>query len=182
MTNDIGKVGTLAELGVKVGDVVEVFGGLRWKIIGIGPDGEYLINDPPAKCLSQTLPFRIISRANTADETPKTWGEMSDAEKGTLLLAKHEGKVIEYGYSGPYFLHEKPNDGKWVEIYLYRIKPEPVVETVVMYASDKMKGFGLCRGDKSVHKLTFKKIDGEIDYTTVKMGLIEDRTGEQNDE
>lgn len=39
-------------------------------------------------------------------EQMKTWGEMSDEEKGALLLAHHEGKVIERFEDG--------NMGGWV--------------------------------------------------------------------
>lgn len=56
------------------------------------------------------------------DNKPKTWGEMTDAEKGALLLAKHEGKVIE--------VHD--GDDEWVSCQggffhrlAYRVKPSP---------------------------------------------------------
>jgi len=53
---------------------------------------------------------RIISRASDDTQSsqegePKLWREMTDAEKGALLLAHHEGKVIEY-YS--------PSIQKWI--------------------------------------------------------------------
>lgn len=56
--------GTLAEIGAKVGDVVDVFGGPRWEIIGGCAEKGFIINDPVAPMLSRTLPFRIISRAS----------------------------------------------------------------------------------------------------------------------
>jgi hypothetical protein len=37
--------------------------------------------------------WRIVSRAPAA---PKLWRDMTPEEKGALLLAAHEGKVIEY--------------------------------------------------------------------------------------
>ena len=182
MTKDIGKVGTLTELGLKEGDVVEClysYSFTRSKRLWIEGKMYTAPNDGTLECdgtnpqRSSVSKFRIISRAS---QEPKTWGQMTDEEKGALLLAKHEGKVIEWldtkGASDNWM--ECPNiclwDGEFDGIgFAYRVKPEPVVETVVMYASDKMKGFGLCRGPNSVHKLTFKKIDGEIDYKTAKM-------------
>lgn len=105
-----GEIGTLAELNVKPGDVVECVGlgcesnssfatvgnhytiaensgfvddeGNNWHILFKGEE-----NPHPKQVI-----FRVISRAS---ETPKIWGEMTDAEKGSLLLAHHEGKVIE---------------------------------------------------------------------------------------
>ena len=72
-------------------------------------------------------------------ETYKVWGEMTPEEKGTLLLAHHEGKTIEYlrfddvwaEDSSPFAFRE----------LRYRIKPEePSVEEkvfdVVYLASD----------------------------------------------
>ena len=190
MNNDIG---TLAELGVKSGDVVglvsvdSMFKGNTYTIQNDGGilnnngAGSYYgyLGEPLVNCKD----WKIISRAS---QEPKTWGQMTDEEKGALLLAKHEGKVIEWiNTKIPSDVWETcPTDCLWDGEFdgigfAYRIKPEPVVETVVMYASDKMKGFGLCRGPNSVHKLTFKKIDGETDYTTVNMSLIENRTGEK---
>lgn len=196
MTNDIG---TLAGLGVKEGDVVEhlyFFDGdagcykFPFKVDSRGR----AIDKSGCFFLPKSLStFRIISRADnppkpaiglyslltegqkkmaTTSQEPKTWGQMTDEEKGALLLAKHEGKVIEAYWDGKWVKASGPNYFRFSSVYSYRIKPEPVIETVVMYASDKMKGFGLCRGDKSVHKLTFKTFDGEIDYTTVKMSKL----------
>ena len=57
------------------------------------------------------------------NDTPKTWGEMTEAEKGALLLAHHEGKVIQT---------RAPDETSWVDIepsfdgttLAYRVRPE----------------------------------------------------------
>lgn len=101
--------------------------------------------------------FRIVSRAS---DTPKLWRDMTDAEKGVLLLAHHEGEVIE---------NTREGDGKWFaaepcwgDNYAYRIKPEPVRETVGLYAGLDRKRHPLPIG-------TIDLIDGEPDCASVKM-------------
>ena len=59
---------------------------------------------------------------------PKLWRDMTDLEKGALLLAWHEEEVIEYFSCHNWMVAEGPigNPG-----YAYRIKPKaPKVEKV----------------------------------------------------
>ena len=113
---------------------------------------------------------------------PKLWKDMTPEEKGALLLARHEGKVIEWNG-----LHTAT--GKWVgwtdcgDGYLwdgtfsgngfaYRVKPEPVVVTVVM-TGGVFSGFA--RGDEEpddTHRITFDLVDGKPDCNSVKMEEI----------
>lgn len=108
------------------------------------------------------------------EEQMKTWGEMSDEEKGALLLAHHEGKVIERfvdGNMGGWVSSDKP---LWYPDCTYRIKPEPKVETVTMYGRcpDEI-GLFFGTGEKpwrsDTHKITFDVVDGEPDCTSIKM-------------
>jgi hypothetical protein len=162
------ETGTLKELNVKPGDVVEVIGGKSWEIVGIDGRGNYLINDPPARHLSNTLPFRIISRAT---DTPKLWRDMTDAEKGALLLAHHEGKVIQY-WDGCFFDIEFSEPG-FYDNDAYRVKPEPVRSKVEMFGSKKLKGFGLTAGVSTAYRITFETVDGKPDCSTIKMEELE---------
>lgn len=170
------EVGTLAELGVKVGDVV-ASEATNWDSVtierpvtnGLYSDGGWYTEECGILCGSDEI--RIISRADNATPTPKTWGEMTDAEKGALLLAHHEGDVIEYGYGGGEFLCAKSNDGKWVESYTYRIKPEPKRETVILGWSDEL-GVGNGMADDDTHRITFNTIDGKPDCGSVKMVAV----------
>ncbi len=66
---------------------------------------------------------------------PKTFSEMTDAEKGALLLAEHEGKQIQtLGAVGNlsternwFDMETKP---RWVPNCIYREKPEPEITCV----------------------------------------------------
>lgn len=101
----------------------------------------------------------------------KPWKDMSREEKGALLLASHEGKTLQYWKRGT---------GGWadclsVAIYeheYYRVKPEPVVEEVVMFTKSPSSYWGWtadgCAVDRT-HKITFNTVDGEPDCSSVKM-------------
>jgi len=107
-------VGTLQELGVKAGDVVGCKGDLydivlvtnetkhpRIHLCEIGK--LYALSRDGRKHQSVDESFItqwvIISRATP---TPKLWRDMTPEEKGALMLAAHEGKVIEWSYGLPW--------------------------------------------------------------------------------
>lgn len=108
-------------------------------------------------------------------DTPKTWGEMSDAEKGALLLAHHEGREIETHTRGliirdDWIVVDHPS---WTPTALYRIKLEPKRETVTVYGHYN-GGFFLRQNTQGdTHRITFDTIDGEPDCASVKMERIE---------
>lgn len=138
------ETGTLAELQVQPGDVVEAC----WHGDGDWEEYKYVLKHPNYghECLLSTRDdigyikiedadqwkFRIISRAS---DTPKTWGEMSDAEKGELLLAAHEGKVIEC-CQWPDYGWDEVEQPQFDDTSAYRIKPQPKRETVTLYVKD----------------------------------------------
>lgn len=98
-------------------------------------------------------------------DTPKTWGEMTDAEKGALALAKyHDGKTIEtIGINGTWETHV---GAMLLDQYAYRIKPEPVVGEVVLYGGGDYGCGNVCFADEDVeiidHTLTLPTLDGKL--------------------
>ena len=63
--------------------------------------------------------------------TPKLWKDMTDAEKGELLLAHHNGKTVECRIGTGAWFHSAP---QWHAGHAYRIKPKaPKVEKIVEY-------------------------------------------------
>lgn len=72
-------------------------------------------------------------------DEPKKWGEMTDAEKGALLLAHHEGKVIESwsGIGSPVKgigeWGHCDEDDLWISLDFYRVKPREPREVWVAY-------------------------------------------------
>lgn len=109
---------------------------------------------------------------------PTVWENMTDEDKGALLLAHHEGEDIERCYH---------SYGNWIKVQdpmfspksAYRIKPKPKMGKVVLYGACFGKGEsaswrflqeGLC-GDMS-HFITFNTIDGEPDPKTIKMAKL----------
>lgn len=88
--------------------------------------------------------------------TPTIWADMTDAEKGALLLAWQQGKVIEwFTYDGGWCATNY-DPSKWNDA-AYRIKPEPKRETVELMADLKVIG-------------TIDRLDGEYIADSIKIG------------
>lgn len=100
------------------------------------------------------------------DHVPKTWGEMTDAEKGALLLAQQEGKVIEIGcyIGGPAEFWSAEKNPCWCNPHCYRIRPEPKRETVALAIrkSDEFDTWFEPIG-------TIDTIDGKPDRASIRM-------------
>lgn len=107
----------------------------------------------------------------SASDSPKTWGDMTDAEKGAMLLAWQRGGQLQYW---------DEDNGQWestdiepveFEADAYRIKPEPKRETVTSWWGD----WGFTLGNKScrdTHRITFTTTNGEPDLDSIKMERI----------
>ena len=104
------------------------------------------------------------------EDTPTLWRDMTPEEKGALLLARHEGKVIENTWnSGKSWCRDDPY---WSDDYAYRIKPEPKVETVKLRAGGDLKIWGTWTDLDDTHSITFNLIDGKPDPASIKMEEI----------
>ena len=172
------EVGTLQELGVKVGDVVEYVSGSPCHEYRIGnrytcentSEGVVIIRNCFGfnKMHSRWL-YRIVSRATPST---KLWRDMTPEEKGALLLAAHEGKVIENKSPSSDWTVGTPF---WAESYAYRIKPEPKVDVVKLMTGAVYNWVSepesKC-GDRNTHRITFNLIDGKPDCASVKMECI----------
>jgi len=116
-------------------------------------------------------------------EQPKLWCDMTDAEKGALLLAHHNGKVIEL--AGIYDDTKEfepwtrcPLDFLWRdEAFAYRVKPEPVKTTATFKAVlsywERQKSFYMSENNHSGDNwtqgtVTIEAIDGKPVYATWK--------------
>ena len=124
----------------------------------MGTDQDYTPTMPSGYFRDKAVDRGIISRAS---DTPKTWGEMSDAEKGEIALAYVDGRGVE----------DMTAQGDWVDMEgtrfhdtrKYRIKPQPQRETVTLYGVNGYQGdiefdSGRDFGDWII---TFDTIDGK---------------------
>jgi hypothetical protein len=155
---------TLRELNVKPGDVVEHEKSKACYNVFF-KDGEIWVGSLPLRESRQM--YRIISRAS---ETPKLWRDMTPEEKGALLLAHHEGKVIElFGLEWtktPFNVFSCWN--------AYRVRPEPKRETVTFVGHVfEGKWCGMAASDGRGHRITFDLIDGNPDCASIKMEEME---------
>lgn len=158
------ETGTLAELDVKPGDVVEcVHAGSAFE--SYVPGREYTVGGKDEKgreirSSERYSTFRIISRA---PDTPKTWGEMTPEEKMPLLLDWNDNSARNVQqWNGSEWV--RMQTGRFGRVNKYRLKPEPVRETVTLYGG---AGYGLgYEFDRNLtehcsHRLIFTTTDGK---------------------
>ena len=168
------KAGTLKELDVKPGDVLQWEGGEHFPCEVVEIDKSIVHMETPEGYLSYNLqycchPWVVISRAS---DKPKLWRDMNDAEKSALLLAHHEGKVIEVMDGNTWYRKTFPvfADGN-----AYRVRPEPEVEVIELYGNEDTSFYrgGPCF---DTHCITFNIVDGEIDCSSVQMRKLSHST------
>jgi hypothetical protein len=141
----------------------------HWKLAGIWymPDGAFY---PWGSDSGQDVLAKAVWSTNgekPMTDTPKLWKDMTPEEKGALLLAHHEGKVIEASDSKSNWHPVKK--ATWFEDLAYRIKPEPQRETVVLYWKAGMGAFSSWARPHSTHRITFDAIDGKPEPSSIKI-------------
>lgn len=107
------------------------------------------------------------------NKTP--FGEMTDAEKGALLLAHRSGEVEYLGEASGVWQsktrHIALNDSS-----IYRVSPEPKCETVTMHGRINSAWYWIFydsdKDARSTHRITFTTIDGKPDCSSVKMEAV----------
>ena len=175
----MANIGTLKELGVCVGDVVECISSSYVNIVTKGyiaiinefgmidsQCGNWIGSNGIICDKLDEATFYIISRSS---KTPKMWKDMTADEKGALLLAAHEGKPVESSANGTgWALDFKVGYGS--SLY-FRIKSEPKVENASLNGGFIENQF-VFMGDEIIdptHRITFNLIDGKPDCASIKM-------------
>ena len=174
----VGK--TLAELGVKVGDVVEFVGETKTRSTIQCYEGGHWYSTKQrvggGATLRDCAVFTIVSRANEPDK-PKTWGEMTTGEQNVIAGHHARGGVVEYFNPGEAQWYGIGTPG-WKPHYSYRVRIEPVRETVTLTAI--IPGIPLIafcndgRNVKDTHRITFDSIDGKPDCNSIRMDTLGD--------
>jgi len=111
----------------------------------------------------------------THQDTPTIWENKTPEQKGALLLAEHEGRVLQalaVDHDGTTWVIKRRN--QWHDGVAYRVKPEPKRETVTMVGHHRGYWcFGSdCFGHRDTHRITFDTIDGKPDCATIRMGRL----------
>jgi hypothetical protein len=104
---------------------------------------------------------------------------MTPEEKGVLLLAHHEGKVIQFkNVSCEAHDWQSVKEPVWADAYAYRIKPEPKIETVKLHGRKyitQVYPSGVWDFDRNdyrlgdTHVITFNLIDSKPDPASIKI-------------
>jgi hypothetical protein len=89
----------------------------------------------------------------------KTFGEMTDEEKGALLLAQYEGKTIEILSALGNWVSRVYEDSCFSKSNAYRVKVEPVITTASRDIS----------ADDGWYSVSYTLVDGVPDCSTVTM-------------
>ncbi len=100
-------------------------------------------------------------------DTPTIWKDMTDAEKGALLLAKHEGRKIQV-CNPMHAPSNRPHMLSWSTTNMsvlrdnlaYRKAPEPKLETVLVLRTYAVEGFTAC--------VAINMLDGEPLWDTLR--------------
>lgn len=169
---------TLDELDVNPGDVVGFIGAVsEWTMTDEGHlssrNGDLSRAYFAGGSHAADTGFTIVSRANEPDK-PKTWGEMTDAEKGALLLGHHEGEIIQHKLfptDGDDYDWQDNSEPMFNDIHAYRVRKEPIRETVTLRGGKRMRHGGWrldetgC-DDLDANIITFPTLDGELIHGT----------------
>ena len=129
-----------------------------------------IANEPAGKTLAEL------------DVKPKTWGEMDDAEKGALLLAHHQGETIQhkiFPHADEVYKWQDSSEPMFNDIHAYRVRKEPVRETVTLKgAGDSAGNFWFRTGsvypDYVTHAITFDLVGGEPDCASITMAKLDE--------
>ena len=158
------EIGTLAELDVKPGDVVELVSrqipGDGWAYPEIGDQRTISVDDGwhgvDLKYIGELQgTFRIVSRATPAEPASEiVWGPWGEFEAGRFPVQTHS--------DGP--------DATW--LYRYPVPKQPVVETVTL-SGGYFGAYGWrfengISGWNVTYCITFETKDGEPDWSTLR--------------
>jgi len=171
---------TFAELGYNVGDTVRCVDDLDSSLYVTG--GKYLLGHANEELTvkggynGRSATWELVSRAGstvTADDEYPIWGDMTPEAQGALLLAEHNGAVIQMASASRGTWIDMDHKLSWFEHVKYRVKPaDPVVVTHELFGRH---GFfwSVIAHDVDTHKMTYNTIDGVIDCASVKMMKID---------
>jgi len=101
------------------------------------------------------------------NEDERPWKDLTDEEKGALLLARHEGKTIQFNPCGIWV--NLTWDFDWIAENSYRVKPEPKRETVELYWARNHGATTNRTPLADTHRITFDWIDGKPDCESIRM-------------
>jgi len=115
---------------------------------------------------------RTMTEQKDADDEYLTWGDMTPEAKGALLLAAHNGAVVQE-WSNGWKLWQITDCSRRYNDTKYRVKPaDPVVVTHELFGRHKLFWSGAyVEGD--THKVTYNIIDGVIYCASIQMMEID---------
>jgi hypothetical protein len=174
---------TFAELGYNVGDTVRCVFTEYANFYEVG-EVLKLQEREGSTCLlrdgvlvsfdGQFASWELVSRAGSAnaDDEYLTWGDMTPEAQGALLLAEHNGAVVQEWNDGWKLWQITDCSSRYNDIK-YRVKPaDPVVVTHEISGRHQLF-WGYLTNEDDAYKFTYNTIDGVVDCASVQMVEVE---------
>lgn len=157
------------DMDAPLGEQVWCADGSVWTSLDEEPN-DYLIAEwYPARDQELTSPYGDNNHPLPDRDTPKTWGEMTDAEKAAIAL-EYVNKNVECSVNN--ISWHKPVH-PFGDMFYYRVRPEPKRETVTIYGCGMEWGQASIAGPDDTHKITItRNDDGSYDCASIKMERI----------
>lgn len=156
------------ELGFKVGDRVLCTGVTQESyVIGVTYTLKSSDGDSRIPCIGHGNGYNgdwLLVR-----DLHKKWCDMSDAEKGALLLAHHNGELIEFKSDNGTWKVLNP---VWMGFCYYRVAPEPVTVEHKFYSNNDMNCWYKTKRCDSIRRMKYITVDGVIDSKSIKIKLL----------
>jgi len=118
--------------------------------------------------------WELVSRAGStdADDGYLIWGDMTPEAQGALLLAEHNGAVVQEWNDG-WKLWQITDCSSRYNDTKYRVQPaDPVVVTHEVFGRHDLFWYFM-EYEQDTHKITYNTIDGVVDCSSVKMVEID---------
>jgi len=169
---------TFAELGYNVGDTVRCVD--SWMNYMIDKTYKLIPDETGAPRTNSGYngysgTWELVPRAGSTDDADDVyliWGDMTPEAQGALLLAEHNGAVVQEWNDG-WKLWQFTDCSSRYNDTKYRVKPaDPIVVAHELFGQQKSFWRGP-QAESDTHKITYNVIDGVIDCASVQMMEIE---------
>lgn len=111
--------------------------------------------------------FKVVSRKKESN-MPKLWKDMTDVEKGALLLAEYEGKSLQIYINDNWTTFKSDRYAQFHESSAYRPEPQRKTITRMMHCVGEQPFIAETMSNPT-HIITFDMLDDSPDCSSIRM-------------